>query len=67
MVLSGGLLLILCIPTLSLRLGSNDAGTDPAGKTTRQAYDLLAEGFGPGFNGPLSWSPRSPARAKTPA
>jgi RND superfamily putative drug exporter len=53
-VLSGGLLLILCIPTLSLRLGSNDAGTDPAGTTTREAYDLLAEGFGPGFNGPLS-------------
>jgi RND superfamily putative drug exporter len=53
-LLSGGLLLILCIPTLSLRLGSNDAGTDPAGTTTREAYDLLAEGFGSGFNGPFS-------------
>jgi RND superfamily putative drug exporter len=53
-LLSGGLLLILCIPTLSLRLGSNDAGTDPAGTTTREAYDLLAAGFGPGFNGPFS-------------
>ena len=53
-VLSGGLLLVLCIPTLSLRLGSNDAGTDPAGTTTREAYDLLAEGFGPGFNGPFA-------------
>ena len=52
-VLSGGLLLILCIPTFSLRLGSNDAGTDPAGSTTREAYELLAEGFGPGFNGPF--------------
>jgi putative drug exporter of the RND superfamily len=52
-LLSGGLLLILCIPTLSLRLGTNDAGTEPAGKTTRKAYDLLAEGFGPGFNGPF--------------
>ncbi|MDX6605251.1 MAG: putative drug exporter of the superfamily, partial [Solirubrobacterales bacterium] len=52
-VLSGGLLLLLCVPTLSLRLGSNDAGTDPAGTTTREAYDLLAEGFGPGFNGPF--------------
>jgi RND superfamily putative drug exporter len=51
--LSGGLLLLLCVPTLSLRLGTNDAGTEPAGKTTRKAYDLLAEGFGPGFNGPL--------------
>jgi putative drug exporter of the RND superfamily len=52
-LLSGGLLLILCIPTLSLRLGTNDAGTEPPNKTTRQAYDLLAEGFGPGFNGPF--------------
>jgi putative drug exporter of the RND superfamily len=52
-VLSGGLLLLLCVPVLSLRLGTNDAGTDPPEKTTRKAYDLLAEGFGPGFNGPL--------------
>jgi len=52
-VLSGALLLALCIPTLSLRLGTNDAGTDPAGTTTREAYDLLADGFGPGFNGPF--------------
>ena len=51
--LSGGLLLLLCVPTLSLRLGSNDAGTDTSGTTTREAYDLLAEGFGPGFNGPF--------------
>jgi len=53
-LLSGAFLIALCIPTLSLRLGSNDAGTDPAGTTTREAYDLLAEGFGPGFNGPLA-------------
>jgi RND superfamily putative drug exporter len=52
-LLSGGLLLLLCVPTLSLRLGSNDAGTNAAGTTTREAYDLLAEGFGPGFNGPF--------------
>ena len=52
-IVSGGLLLALCIPTLSLRLGTNDAGTDPAGTTTREAYDLLADGFGPGFNGPF--------------
>jgi len=50
---SGGLLIALCIPTLSLRLGTNDAGTEPVSSTTRQAYDLLAEGFGPGFNGPF--------------
>ncbi|HVY95484.1 MAG TPA: MMPL family transporter [Solirubrobacterales bacterium] len=52
-ILSGGLLILLCIPTLSLRLGTNDAGTEPPDKTTRKAYDLLAEGFGPGFNGPF--------------
>jgi putative drug exporter of the RND superfamily len=52
-LLSGALLIALCIPTLSLRLGSNDAGTDPAGTTTKEAYDLLADGFGPGFNGPF--------------
>jgi RND superfamily putative drug exporter len=61
-LLSGGLLLLLCVPTLSLRLGSNDAGTDPAGTTTRKAYDLLAEGFGPGFNGPFSIVAALPAK-----
>ncbi|MCX5005854.1 MMPL family transporter [Streptomyces sp. NBC_00638] len=44
---------ILAIPVLSLRLGATDQGNDDATTTTRQAYDLLAEGFGPGFNGPL--------------
>jgi putative drug exporter of the RND superfamily len=44
---------VLAIPVLSLRLGSSDQGNDPSATTTRQAYDLLAEGFGPGFNGPL--------------
>ncbi len=46
-------LLVLTIPLLSLRLGSSDSGNDPTGSTTRKAYDLLAQGFGPGFNGPL--------------
>ena len=46
-------MLVLAIPVLSLRLGLSDAGNDPASTTTRQAYDLLADGFGPGFNGPL--------------
>ncbi|MFH8467870.1 MMPL family transporter [Streptomyces sp. NPDC017991] len=44
---------VLSAPVLSLRLGSADAGNDPAGTTTRTAYDLLADGFGPGSNGPL--------------
>jgi RND superfamily putative drug exporter len=61
-LLSGGLLIVLCIPTLSLRLGSNDAGTDPAGSSTREAYDLLAEGFGPGFNGPFVMAAALPSK-----
>jgi len=47
------LLIVIAIPFLSIRLGSSDEGNDPSDTTTRQAYDLLAEGFGPGFNGPL--------------
>ncbi|HET6830848.1 MAG TPA: MMPL family transporter [Solirubrobacterales bacterium] len=52
-IASGGLLLVLAIPVFSIDLGSADAGTDPSDSSARQAYDLLAEGFGPGFNGPL--------------
>jgi len=48
-----GVVLALALPVLSLRLGFVDAGNDPAGTQTRQAYDLLAKGFGPGFNGPF--------------
>ena len=53
--LIGGLvpLLVLAVPMFSLRLGFSDQGNYPEKETTRKAYDLLAEGFGPGFNGPL--------------
>ena len=47
------IMLTLCAPALALRLGNSDAGNNPPGQTTRQAFDLLAKGFGPGFNGPL--------------
>ncbi|MFD5160382.1 MMPL family transporter [Streptomyces hawaiiensis] len=46
-------LLALSAPALGMRLGFADAGNDPASSTSRRAYDLLAEGFGAGFNGPL--------------
>jgi putative drug exporter of the RND superfamily len=36
-----------------VRLGTSDQGTQPKEQTARRAYDLLAEGFGPGFNGPI--------------
>ncbi len=45
---------VLALPTLSLHLGTSDQGNDPRASTTRQAYDLLADGFGPGVNGPLT-------------
>lgn len=56
--LLGGLaavvMLVLALPTFGLHLGTSDQGNHPAGSTTRKAYDLLADGFGPGVNGPLT-------------
>jgi RND superfamily putative drug exporter len=53
MLASAGVLVLLAVPVLSLHLGFSDAGNNPADSTTRQAYDLTAEGFGPGYNGPI--------------
>lgn len=47
-------MVVLALPTLGLHLGTSDQGNNPATSTTRKAYDLLAEGFGPGTNGPLA-------------
>jgi RND superfamily putative drug exporter len=54
--LLAGLVLLgmLAVPVFSLRLGFSDEGNFAEDTTTRQAYDLLADGFGPGFNGPLT-------------
>lgn len=52
-VLGLGLIAALAIPLFTLRLGFSDAGSEPTSTTSRRAYDLLSEGFGPGFNGPL--------------
>ncbi len=46
-------LIVLAAPVAWARLGAADSGTAPPGTTQREAYDLLAEGFGQGFNGPL--------------
>jgi putative drug exporter of the RND superfamily len=53
--LTGGVLALalLAAPVFSMRLGMTDNGVSPTSMTTRRAYDLLADGFGPGFNGPL--------------
>ena len=48
-----GVVLLLAVPFLSLRLGMPDNGNKPTSSTLRQSYDLVAEGFGPGSNGPL--------------
>jgi RND superfamily putative drug exporter len=50
---AAGVLILLAIPLFSLRLGFGDYGNYPEDTTVRRAYDLLAEGFGPGTNGPL--------------
>ena len=44
---------VIALPVFTLRLGLDDAGSDPSGTTTRQSYDSLKKGFGPGFSGPL--------------
>jgi RND superfamily putative drug exporter len=53
-VVAVAVMVVLALPVLSMRLGLSDAGNDPPQQTSRLAYDLLAEGFGPGFNGPFS-------------
>lgn len=51
---AAAVMLVLALPTFSLHLGSSDQGNNARSSTTRQAYDLLADGFGPGVNGPLT-------------
>ncbi len=52
-IISTLVMLAIAAPALALRLGSSDASNDPSDKTTHRAYELLAQGFGQGFNGPL--------------
>jgi RND superfamily putative drug exporter len=54
--LAAGSLIVMIVflsPVFVMRLQSSDAGNDPSATSTRQAFDLLSHGFGPGFNGPL--------------
>ena len=64
---AAAVMLILAIPVLSLRLGSSDAANDPEASATHQAYELLATGFGPGFNGPLQLVGTTTSAADTAA
>ncbi|HUB71051.1 MAG TPA: MMPL family transporter, partial [Acidimicrobiales bacterium] len=54
--LAGGVMLlaVIAVPLLSVRLGTVDDGANPATYTSKQAYDLIARGFGPGANGPFT-------------
>jgi putative drug exporter of the RND superfamily len=62
-VVSLAIMLLLLVPLNSLRLDSSDAGNDPANTSTRQSFDMLAQGFGAGFNGPLSIVTQLPNQA----
>jgi putative drug exporter of the RND superfamily len=46
-------MVVALVPVFGMRLDTSDSGNDPAGTSTREAFDLLAAGFGPGFNGPM--------------
>jgi putative drug exporter of the RND superfamily len=53
LIVATAVLLALAAPALGMRLGFPDAGNDPPDTMTRQSYDLISEGFGPGANGPI--------------
>jgi putative drug exporter of the RND superfamily len=53
LVVGSLVLIVIALPVFSLRMGFGDAGNRPASDTTREAFELISEGFGPGFNGPL--------------
>jgi putative drug exporter of the RND superfamily len=53
LIVSAGILIVMTIPLFSIRLGFGDTGNLPEDDTARSAYDLIAEGFGPGRNSPL--------------
>jgi RND superfamily putative drug exporter len=59
-------LLALAAPALHLHLGTADAGTDPSGSTTRQAYDLAVRGFGPGSVAPITVVAETPSAGTHP-
>jgi RND superfamily putative drug exporter len=60
-------LLVLAAPALHLHLGTADAGTDPSGSTTRQAYDLAVRGFGPGSVAPITVVAQAASAGTAPA
>jgi putative drug exporter of the RND superfamily len=57
-------MLAIAAPATALRLGTSDAANNPKGSTTHRAYELLAKGFGEGFNGPLLVVAKVPRRSQ---
>ncbi len=69
-ILGLGILIALALPVLQIHLGNSDQGNLPTTETARRAYDLLSDGFGPGFNGQMIVAIKVPddaAGAKLPA
>jgi RND superfamily putative drug exporter len=66
-IVSLAVMAVLLAPVFAMRLDTSDAGNDPANTSSRQAFDLLAQGFGPGFNGPLLLVAELPHRGDTSA
>jgi RND superfamily putative drug exporter len=60
-------MVLVLAPVFAMRLENSDAGNDPANVSTRHAFDLLAKGFGPGFNGPLLLVAQLPSGAQSAA
>jgi RND superfamily putative drug exporter len=57
--------LVAAVPIMKMRVGSPDAGSDPASYTTHKAYTMLSQGFGPGYNGPFVLAVQLPSPGKT--
>ncbi len=66
-IVSLGVMVALLVPVFAIRLDSSDAGNDPANVSSRHAFDLLAQGFGAGFNGPLQLVAELDGRDQTAA
>jgi putative drug exporter of the RND superfamily len=65
-IISVVVMVALLLPVFAMRLDSSDAGNDPSSVTSRHAFDLLANGFGQGFNGPLLLVAKLPSRSDAP-
>jgi RND superfamily putative drug exporter len=64
-VLATAVIVALAIPFFSMRMGHADQGNDPAGTTTRKGYDLIAQGFGVGYNSTLTLVVSGPEAQQT--